>query len=303
MHSRAEGFVTAAAVAAWFALTLGLAGCAASRSLPVENPSHPAPEDEQPTFRPPPPAARVALGDALADVEARLVGYDLLERFALVNPSGRRTDYLALRAGGDIPSPALLFENGRLVKILDRSARRTFLACRLLASSRGRNWMHDGIDRYRLLLDDSDRRAVRVAPLEDDRSVQTLLVDTTMQGLSLVQDVTSLIPSGLSPSGLTGSVRSIYRSNKERNQAQARFDVLRRFPLGMKETAFVESVGVDWARVEGGSPVLWYRDVGFEVLIRDRKVAGVGFPATYERTEGRPGGYYEPGVDWSRCPG
>ena len=70
---------------------------------------------------------------------------------------------------------------------------------------------------------------------------------------------------------------------------------------GIRALEMLKKIGVDWARVEGVTPLLWYRKESFEVIMKEGRVAGVEFPARQERIAKAAGGYYEPGVDWSRC--
>jgi hypothetical protein len=280
--------------------SLGLAGCANQRSLSV---SAPAQDDVTGAVKASP--ASVVLGDRLEDVETRLNGYALLERIALASDRGR-IDYLVVHAEGDIAGPALVFENGVLTAIVGEPMRRTFAACRTLASANGAHWTHAGIERFRGLLQSQQQRA-QLSPPDLDKPMHRQVVDTTKRGIGAVQEVGDLVPGNLlsvasSPTQIPKAVGQLCSTVKDQNRALTRFEALKTFPLGMEEKVLVAALGVDWARVEKDEPLLWYRKEGFEVLIRNGVVAAVEYPARYARTQTGTGGYYEPGIDWSRCP-
>jgi hypothetical protein len=129
-----------------------------------------------------------------------------------------------------------------------------------------------------------------------------LLVDGTMNGLDKFQEMGALIPSNLSPTGLPKSVRDVFRTARDQKRTITRLAMLRHFPLRLEESESITDLGVNWARVENGAPLLWYRKESFEVLSRNGLVAAIEYASRYERLQGANGGYYEPGIDWSRCP-
>jgi len=276
-------------------LGLALGGCYHSRNLSVS--------DQASTFDAPLPTgqpATLSIGERITDVEVKLAGYQLAERIAIASDRGR-IDYLGLEADGDVRNPALIFERGTLIAILDNDARRTFSACRTMASG-SQHWAHGGIDRYNAIIGRTHRQSVRLTPSTGRPPVHRLLIDGTMEGLGKFQEMSALIPSNLSPTGIPKSVRDLYKAARDQKQTMTRLEMLRRFPLGLEETELVTDLGVDWARVENGAPMLWYRKESFEILIRNGLVAAIEYPSRFERLQAASGGYYEPGIDWARCP-
>jgi hypothetical protein len=244
----------------------------------------------------------VHAGDALAAVETQLAGYEVTERIAVLGPSGRY-DYLGVRAGGELPNAALVFRDGRLVAAIGEPERKLFAACRTLASSRGTHWMRAGFEPYLPMLAAREApAALAIAPPAPDASIAKTLISTTERSLTTVESLSGLVPTALNPGSIPRTVRSWVKTAREQVESNARVEVLKRVPIGQAEGTLVAAIGVDWARVEDTTPLLWYRKESFEVLMRDGAVAGVEFPARYERLERATGGYYEPGVDWSRCP-
>jgi hypothetical protein len=96
-------------------------------------------------------ATTIQVGDTLESIEARLQGFALLERVATMGAT--RVDYFVVRAtiAGE-ENPGLVFENSVLTRIIGATDRKTFSACRSLATSRGTHWMQAGFEPYQALL-------------------------------------------------------------------------------------------------------------------------------------------------------
>lgn len=253
----------------------------------------------------PAPAAierTIRIGAPIAEVEADLAGYNLLERVAMTGPDGR-VDYIVVRTGAAGAEPGLVFVNGTLRRIVAADDRKAFAACRTLATSRGAHWMGAGIAPFEPILaarDAAEAREVRFVPPAAG-SLGQAIGDGAGRGIGSIESLVALVPTSLNPAAIPRAVRSLVKSAKDEAQAAQRIEVLKRMPVGMSETALVGEIGVDWARVEGVTPLLWYRKESFEVIMKEGRVAGVEFPARQERIAKAAGGYYEPGVDWSRC--
>lgn len=278
----------------------GVVACTAS-AAPIALAQEPAFESASESAAPVAAPAIVRVGDALAAIETRLAGYTMSERFALV-ADGRRVDYIAVRSGGSVSDPGLYFEDGVLTRIVGAADRRVYAACRTLDTGRGSHWMGAGADRYLPILQaaQDSPASIDVKPLST--RLGQVVNDGTSRGVDAFESIASIVPTSLNPAAIPRAVRGLVRGAKDQAQSAQRIETLKRMPVGMSETALVESLGVDWARVERGNPLLWYRKEGFEVLVRAGRVAGVEFPAHHARIDGAAGGYYEPGIDWSRCP-